>query len=178
MKSSNELLKIAQIGKSVGLGGFLKLHLHTDFPEQFKKNSIFYLSSKKEVVIEEYNHKRGIVKFADFNDKESASILTNQFLYTTFEDSQENCSLSEGEFFWFDLMDALVVENETLLGKVIDIQRFDPNDFLIVQTDKKLLDMSLPKQFLIPYIERFIIKFDKKNKTVYTKDALELLKNS
>ncbi len=178
MKSSNELLKIAQIGKSVGLGGFLKLHLHTDFPEQFKKNGIFYLSNKKEVVIEEYNHKRGIVKFAGFNDKESASILTNQFLYTTFEESQENCILNDGEFFWFDLMDALVIENETLLGKVIDIQRFDPNDFLIVQTDKKLLDMSLPKQFLIPYIERFIIKFDKENKIVHTKDALELLKNS
>lgn len=178
MKSSDELLKIAQIGKSVGLRGFLKLHLHTDFPEQFKKNSLFYLSNKEELVIEEYNRQRGIVKFAGFNDKESASALTNQFLYTTFKQSQENCSLSEGEFFWFDLMDALVLENETLLGKVTDIQRFDPNDFLIVQTDQKLLDMSLPKQFLIPYIERFIIKFDKENKTVYTKDALELLKNS
>lgn len=178
MKSSDELLKIAQIGKSVGLRGFLKLHLHTDFPEQFKKNSIFYLSNKKEVVIEEYNHKRGIVKFAGFNDKESATILTNQFLYTTFEESQENCSLNEGEFFWFDLMDALVLDEDITLGKVVDIQRFEPNDFLIIKTDKKLLEKSLPKEFLIPYIERFIIKFDKENKTVHTKDTLELLKNS
>jgi len=178
LKSENRLLKIAQIGKAVGLQGFLKLHLHTDFPEQFKKNRVFYLKDKKELIIENYNKQRGIVKFVGYNDKESASILINQFLYTTFEDSQKNCSLDKEEYFWFDLMDATVLDSDLVVGKVVDIQRFDPNDFLVVQTDTNLQDKSLSKQFLIPYIDRYIVRFDKAEKKVYTKDTIELLKNS
>ncbi len=178
MKSSGKLLKIAQIGRGVGLRGFLKLHLHSDFPEQFKKDSKFYLSSKKELIVEEYDQKRGTIKFVGFDDKESASTLTNQFLYTTHKESRENCSLKEGEFFWFDLIGALILEDGMTLGQVEDIQRFEPDDFLLVKTDKRFVDMSLPKQFLIPYIERFVLKFDKENKMVHTKDALELLKSS
>jgi len=36
MKKAKEKFFIAQLGKTHGLRGDLKLHLHTDFPEQFK----------------------------------------------------------------------------------------------------------------------------------------------
>jgi len=35
---------IAQVGKTYGLHGDLKLHLHTDFPEQFKVGYLFQTS--------------------------------------------------------------------------------------------------------------------------------------
>ena len=178
MKSRDNFIQIAQIGKTVGLRGFLKLHLHTDFPEQFQNNKVFYLQNDKTITIEKYNKKRGIIKFVGFDDKEGASVLTNQFLYTTFEDSSKNCQLKKNEYFWYDMINVVVIEKDTTLGQVIDIQRFDPNDFLIVQTTKELRDKSLPKQFLIPYIDRYIINFDKDKKIIYTKDTLELLKNS
>lgn len=178
MKRSDNFIQIAQIGKTVGLKGFVKLHLHTDFPEQFQKDHTFYLKDKKIITIEQYDKKRGIVKFVDFDDKESASTLTNKFLYTTFEDSEKNCLLKKDEYFWYDVIGALIKEDEMILGKVKDIQRFAPNDFLMIQTSKELQNRSLPKEFLIPFIDRYIINFDKDEKIVYTKDTLELLKNS
>ncbi len=178
MKSRDNFIQIAQIGKTVGLRGFLKLHLHTDFPEQFQKDKTFYLKDDQILTVEQYDDKRGIIKFVGFNNKEEASKLTNKFLYTTFEDSSKNCRLKENEYFWYDMINALVMENDITLGKVIDIQRFDPNDFLIIQTTKELQDKALSKQFLIPYIDRYIINFDKDKKIIYTKDTLELLQNS
>lgn len=177
MKKSN-LLKVAQIGKSVGLRGDLKLHLHTDFPEQFKKDEVFYINDSTTLIIENYNPQRGTVKFIGFNTKEDASALTNQFLYTTFEKSEKNCVLKDNEYFWFDMMEAKVFEDDLYLGEVTDIQRFDPDDFLVVETDVNLQKKSLPKQFLIPYIDRYIVDFDKENRILHTKDTFDILKSS
>ena len=67
MKTQNKIY-IAKIGKAVGLQGELKLHLDTDFPEQFKAGATFTLSNNQEVTIEHFNNKRGVVKFKDYNE--------------------------------------------------------------------------------------------------------------
>lgn len=178
MKSSKDLIKVAQIGKGVGLKGELKLHIKSDFPMQFKKNNTFYLSKDKPLKIENFNAKRALVKFEGYDTPEEASALTNRFLYTTYEDTLKNCPLEKDEYFWFDLMGAKVTEGETLLGEVENIERFEPNDFLVVKTDDKLLLEGYPKTFLIPYIERYIVDFDKDKRVIHSKDALDILKNS
>lgn len=178
MKSKNDLLKIAQIGKTVGINGELKLHIKSDFPEQFKKGNTFAVSRDKTLKIERFNPKRSIVKFEGYDTIDEASSLTNKLLYTTYDDTVKNCSLKKGEFFWFDLIGANVVEDEKILGEVDSIERFEPNDFLVVKTDKKYVDMGYAKTFLIPYIKRYILDFDKDKKIVHTKDTIEILKNS
>ena len=178
MKSSEKLLKIAQIGKTVGVKGELKLHIKSDFPEQFKKGNTFIISKEHTVEIERFNPKRSLVKFKGYDTIEESTSLINKFLYTTYEDTEKNCNLQKDEYFWFDLIGSKVVENGKILGTVENIERYEPNDFLIVKTDEKLVKENYPKTFLIPYIERYIIKFNKEEKTVYTKDAIEILKNS
>ena len=49
---------IAQVGKTHGLHGDLKLHLHTDFPEQFKAGYTFQTSSG-DLEVKEVNLTRG-----------------------------------------------------------------------------------------------------------------------
>ncbi len=178
MKSDDELIKIAQIGKSVGLKGELKLHLHCDFPEQFKSKALFYTDDKKRLTIERYSQKRSIVKFEGINDVDNAKKLTNRFLYTTKEQSKKECDLKDNEYFWYDLIGSRVYQDDLLLGTVKSIERFEPNDYLVIQTDKKLTERKLPDTFLIPYIDRYIIEFDDISKTVKTKDALDILKSS
>ncbi len=178
MKSKNDLLKIAQIGKTIGVRGELKLHIKSDFPEQFKKGNIFIISKDKTLKIEKFNPKRFVVKFEGYDTIEDASSLINKFLYTTYEDTQKNCSLKKDEFFWFDLIGSKVIENDNILGIVENIERFEPNDFLIIKSDKKFIDEGYSKTFLIPYIERYVIEFDKDKKIVYTRDTFEILKNS
>ena len=169
-------LIIATIGKSVGLWGEVKLHLHTDFEEQFKKGSTFITDKNQKLTIENYNPKRGVVKFLGITTVDDAKRLTNQKLLSSEEDSRENCELSDGEYFWFDIIGCKVVEDSKTLGVVKDIQRITANDMLEIKTDKSLVSQGLEKSFLIPYVKDvYIDRVDLENKTIYTKDAYQLL---
>ena len=176
---SDELIDIAVIGKCVGLKGELKLHLKTDFPEQFKKNSTFYIDKDQKLKIEYFNENRSLVKFIDYNSREDSTKLINKVLKTTIKESKKNCHLKEGEFFWFDLIGVTIMEENIKLGVVKELERIADINYLIVLTDKKLLDgKKLPKQFYIPYIDRYIEKFDIDEKMIYVKDAYDLLEAS
>ncbi len=178
MKHNDDLLEIAQIGKTVGLKGELKLHLHCDFPEQFKKDSIFFTNKQNRLVVENYIQNRSIIKFVGYDNKEEASTLINQLLLSNIDNTKENCKLKEDEHFWFEIIGTKIEENNKILGEVVAIERFEPNDFLIVKTYKTMLEDGYANKFMIPYIDRYIINFDKKSNKIFTKDVLGILENS
>ena len=172
-----EKFYIAQIGKTVGLHGDLKFHLHTDFPEQFKAGQK-YQSDRGELEIININPSRGIVRFKGYESLDSAKKLTNAKVYADKNQTAENCKLSEGQHFWFEVIGSSVMQDDEMLGKVTDIQRITDVDYLHIKTDTHLTDEGLPSNFLIPYIPRYIIKTDTDSKTVYVKDAKEILEAS
>jgi 16S rRNA processing protein RimM len=172
-----EKFYIAQIGRTVGLWGDLKFHLHTDFPEQFQKGATFQ-SDRGELTITAIDMKRGIVRFAGYEGIDAAKKLTNTKLYATPEQTKANCNLKEGEHFWFDVIGCSVKENDEILGKVVEIQRMAETDYLIIDTAADLVDAGMSKQFLLPYIERYIVKTDVDEKIVHTQDAKEILEAS
>ena len=51
-------------------------------------------------------------------------------------------------------------------------------DYLVVKTENALVQKKLPQSFYIPYIERYILDFDKANRVVHCKDGLGILENS
>jgi len=171
-----DLVEIGKLGKSIGLKGEIKLHLSTDFPESIKKNSKLYIDSKV-YSVDYFIIERNLLKLKEINDIDRAKELTNKLIYMSKEDTLESCKLDEDEYFWFDLEGASVYENELLLGKIGEIDRFGNCDYLMIKTDTKLTK-NYPKTFLIPYIERYVINFDKEEKKLFVKDCLELLANS
>ena len=68
-------IPIAKIGKTHGLKGWVKLHLLTDFPEQFQKNRNFD-SDKGELRIEQINPKNRVF-VADHNGLLDSAIVRN-----------------------------------------------------------------------------------------------------
>jgi len=177
--ANSQKVEIATIGKVVGLGGELKLHLQTDFVEQFVSGAKFILKNGQSLEIDTYNPKRGLVKFTRYNVREDAAILTNQKLYLTKEESRANCDLQENQYFWFDMIDSTVIENDKILGIVKDIERIATMDYLKITTDKILVSQGLPSSFYIPYIvDVYIERFDVDTKKLFTKDALLLLEAS
>lgn len=179
MNNQSSLIEVAQIGRLVGLRGELKLHLQCDFPEQFKKGKKFKTQKGEELEVFSYNQTRGLISFVGYQDRELASKLVNTFLLTTHENSVNECALKEGEFFWFDLIDARVIDEDgTFLGKVDEIERIAATDYLVIKTDDALVKKGMAKSFYLPYIERYIITFDKMKKEVLSKDALGILENS
>jgi 16S rRNA processing protein RimM len=176
MNSTEELITIATIGKAIGLKGDLKLHLYTDFTDQFRQDTTFLTDNQKYLKIQSYNHKRGAVNFYGFNSKEEASKLINHKLYTTKEESYKRCRLDKNEYFWFDILGCEVFENGIKLGKVKDIQRVGINDLIEISTDKLLVKDGKAKSFLIPYInDTYIKEVSLDTKSIEVSNALDLL---
>lgn len=174
---SNDNSLIAQIGRTIGLWGDLKFHLHTDFPEQFKIGNT-YSSSRGDLIIADINFVRGIIKFRGYESIDSAKSLTNVKLFANIEQTKKNCDLKKGQHFWFDVIGCKVKDDELILGTVQDIQRIGDTDYLAVKTANSLLDEGLPKSFMIPYISRYVVKSDIEEKIVYTQDAKGILEAS
>lgn len=176
-KQKEKLFLIAQVGKTHGLYGDLKLHLFTDFPEQFKAGYTFRTSSG-ELEVKNVNLSRGIISFRGYESIEFAKKLTNTKIYATIEETKERCKLKEGEHFWFEIEGCSVIENGVVLGKVSEMQRLAEVNYMFIETDASLIDKGFSKTFLVPYIERYVIETDIEAKTVFTKDAKEILEAS
>ncbi|HEO98757.1 MAG: 16S rRNA processing protein RimM [Campylobacterales bacterium] len=168
---------IAQIGRTVGLWGDLKIHLHTDFPEQFKVGQS-YQSDRGKLTLTDINPNKGTVRFEGHESLDAAKRLTNAKIYATEEETKANCALGEGEHFWFDIIGCKVMQGEELLGEVADIQRMLDVDYLAIETDASLVKEGFAKTFLLPYIPRYILSADTDNKKICTQDAKDILEAS
>lgn len=178
MSNKDSLIEVARIGKTVGLQGELKLHLHCDFPEQFKAGKVFETQKGLKLEIISYNPKRGLIKFRGYEDRQSASVLVNSFLFTSIEETRKSCDLEEDELFWFDVIGLNVKEKNLNLGLVTEIQRIGNVDYMVVKTDDNLLKEGLSKSFYIPFIDRYVLEVKKDEKVVLVKDGLLLLESS
>jgi len=170
----NKKIPIAKIGKSHGIKGWQKIHLLTDFPEQFKPGTTFS-SDKIDLTIDKIDLKKGLVKFKGIDTPEDAKKLTNRMLYTTEEETKENIKLKKNEYFWFEIIGSDVYENGKLLGKVKDIERADV-DYLVINTDDKLIKKAYPKRFLIDF-KRHVKDVDVENKKIEANGAIEILES-
>ena len=177
MNSNN--VYVAKLGKSVGLKGHLKLHIDSDFPEQFVKDAVFKTNRNIELKVVEYNKNREMILFENYQDIDLSKKLINQELFSSPEQTRVNCNLKENEFFWFDLIDCDVYENDLKLGSVKDIHRYPISDYLEITTSTSLVEKKLPTTFLLPHLaDKYIVNVDIENKRINTKNAYEILESS
>ncbi len=169
---------VAKLGRAVGLKGQQKLIIDSDFPEQFKKNSKFFTDKNQELIIETYNTNNNVVKFIGIDTIEDAKKITNKQLFVSQEDTKKMCNLDNKQFFWFDMLNCIIKENDKELGKVTDIQRMPLSDYLEIETTKSLQDKEYANRFLLPYIDDFIIDVDIENKIILVKNAMDILEAS
>lgn len=162
---------IAKIGKTVGLKGQLKLHVDSDFPEQFSTNSTFVTNKSISLTIESFNKNNNVVKFIDFDTIEDAHKLVNQQLFSTLEDTRNHCKLDENQYFWFDLINSKISENDNILGELIDIHRYPQGDYFEIKTPNN-------KIFLLPYTKQYILNVNIKNKVIDVQGAIDILEAS
>ncbi len=176
MKNKN-ILEVAKLGRVVGLRGDLKLHLLCDFLDQFCKGETFYIEKRGEVVVKNFDANRMLIRFEGYENREVAQGLVNGILQTSIEKTRQNCKLKDNEFFWFDMIGLEVFEDDLCLGKVEEIERIGAQDYLKISTHANLLKEHV-KSFLIPYIDRFVIKTDMDLKVIQVKDCFDILKSS
>lgn len=171
-------IKVARLGKTVGLKGDLKLQNFSDFPEQYKVGATFFTSSDKTLKVSAYNAKKGLIRFDAYENIEDAKSLVNLFLYSSIEETKANCTLNENEFFWFDIEGCSVFEEDVLLGRVVEVERIGSQDYLHVESEESFKKKGVAAHFLIPYIDRFIISVKLSSKridVIYARDLMESL---
>ncbi|MGE4511410.1 MAG: ribosome maturation factor RimM [Sulfurimonadaceae bacterium] len=175
---SLSMIHIATLGKTVGLKGDMKLHVQSDFPEQFVKGAVFFINKNETITLSEINLEKGLVKIKGYDTPESAKKLTNAKLYTTLEKTKEDIHLQEGEYFWFDIIGCELYEGSRYLGKVQEVERITLTDYLAVGTDQKLVEEGFAKNFLVPYHKNFIVSVDIDKKRIDVTGAFDILEAS
>ncbi len=171
--SNNEFLHIATLGKSVGLKGFMKLHVVSDFPELFDAGRSFMLSNNQNITIEAID--KNLVKIQGVNSLQETKRFINKKLFMSYQQTRENCLLQENQYFYFDIIGSRILENNQQLGIVATIERIAEIDYLLIQTDANLIAQKLPKSFLIPYQDKYILHVDTINKTILVSGGLDIL---
>jgi len=177
-KHFSPLLHIATIGKTVGIKGDLKFHDKSDFPEQFKAGSSFFINKKDKITLSEVNLERGLVKINNITNIEDAKKFTNAKLFTTYEETRKTCHLDEGEYFFFDLEDCEVFEDGKRLGVVKEVERLAITNYLNIVTDESLVKDGLAKSFLVPFVAPFKKDVDIDKKIITLSGALDILEAS
>ena len=177
MSNQSNKFQVAKLGKAVGIHGEMKLHLKTDFPEQFVPGLCF-TTKHGELVIETYNPERDLVKFKGYNSTEAAKKLTNLDLFVSEEETRKAITLEEGQYFWFDIVGANVYEGDLLLGKVAEVERLGTTDYLKLDTDEDLVSKKMPNSFLIPYLDNFVLEVDTDAKLIKVQGGFDILEAS
>jgi len=177
-QSKEPLLHIATLGKSVGLRGDMKLHIKSDFPEQFKTGTSFLINKKEKITLSDVNLERGIVRINNITNPEDAKKFTNAKLFTTYEATRKNCHLNKGEYFFFDLEDCDVYEDGKHLGRVKEVERINITNYLSIVTDSALVKSGSAKSFLVPFIEPFKVAVDIEAKRIELRGAVDILEAS
>jgi len=175
---SKPLLHIATIGKTVGIKGDMKLHIKSDFPEQFKAGASFFINKRDKLTLSDVNLERLLVKVNGITNPQDAKKFTNAKLFTTYEETRKNCHLDEGEYFFFDLEDCDVFEDGKLLGRVKEVERINVTNYLSIVTDSVLVEKGLPKSFLVPFIAPFKKDVDIEKKVITLSGAMDILEAS
>ncbi len=162
--------KIGKIVNKKGLKGEVKILSSSDFKDiRFKKNNQLFLkvdNEYKSVTISNwYVHKNfDIVKFKEFNYVDEVESIINFELYG---EELEDDVLGEDEFFFEDLLEFEVFENDKI-GKVISI--FDQVGKTYLKIEK-----TNSKTFLLPYVNEFIKEVNLEEKKIIIKSIPGLL---
>ena len=176
--SKNKLLHIATIGKTVGIKGYVKLHIKCDFPEQFVNGASFLINQKDRITLSEVNLDRGLVRINNILNPEDVKKFTNAKLFTTYEDTRKSCHLDKDEYFWFDLENCVVYEAGKQLGVVKELERLNETNYLSIITDESLVKKGFAKNFLVPFIKPFKIDVDIDKKVITLSGAMDILEAS
>lgn len=174
-------LEVAKLGRPVGLSGEQRLIILSDFPEQLEDLETIWVGQGRqfeEMAVEYVDTEQGVIKFSQLNSREEAKRYTNRTLYVSEEATREQCDLQEGEYFWFEVVGCEIVENDSVLGTIKEIQRIGAVDYFLVQTDSQWVDKGMVKSFLIPYVDRYVANVDLEAKKVLSTDALDILEAS
>lgn len=166
--ASNEdnWIVIGQIRKTVGLQGWLRVGLMTDFPDRFEPGEELFLKSRigepESVVISDWRphltENTVDIKLEEADDVETAANFVNNLVVIPKEDREELDS--DDEFYPDELAGMQVISPDgEPCGTVVSMDADAPCPYLLVSTVEA-------GEVMIPFRQNFISSVNKKNRTL------------
>lgn len=157
------------IGKIVNTHGIKgELRIKSDFDRKdlvFKEGFRIYIGKekKKEIITSYRVHKD--FDMVRLNGYTNINEVLKYIKSDVFID-RNDLNLNNDEILLNDLIGMEVKDNNEIIGKITDYVYNNSNILLVVLSDKN---------FYIPYKSNYIIKVDKQNRIVYTKNVKDLI---
>lgn len=157
-------MKLVYIGKIVNTHGIKgEVRLLSKFPYKdkvFVKGMPIYIDKKYKEVINSYRrHKMfdmiTLVGYNNIND-----VLKYKGLNVYIDSLDIN--LDKNEYLDDDIIGISVIYKDSLVGSIINIERYDKYSLLVIKGNDK--------EYLIPYNDNLIDRIDILNKKIYIKD--------
>ena len=162
----NDYVYIGKIVNTHGIKG--ELRILSDFDKKelvFKNNFNIYIGSSyiKETINTYRVHKEfdmiTLVGYGNINE-----VLKYKGLDVYIK--RDDLNLNKEEYLMSDLIGMDIVDDNIILGKVIDFVYNKPNTLLVVEGTNN---------FYVPFVDEYIIKVDKENKQIITKNVKDLI---
>jgi len=156
--AKEEMVIAGKIHGTHGVRGDLKIEI---FPPNFKLPEIIYVKDKEgnlqPLEVEAFSRKKGLIRFKGYDDLDKAKKIKHKYFYV------ETSRLPKPEkdtFYEYQLIDADVIYNDKVVGKIIKVDDRLSTAYLIIKcTDEKIRHL--------PFINEFVKEIDVENKKVY-----------
>ena len=127
-------LVVGRIGRPHGVRGEVRVELHTDDPDRFKRLKAVHIgdpSEKPTAVTSARPHQDVILlTFAGIDDRNAAELLRDKWLYVPMEDAEP---LAEGEYFLYQLEGLEVSDTDGHdLGRLAEVMETGANNVFVV----------------------------------------------
>ena len=168
-----KFISIGKITKAIGLKGYVKVLVLTDFPERYtslektrlfkeKENSILRnkLTGTEEFFIKDVIFERDFVKIL-FEGYEDINLTGSLIGSDIVIEETERMELDEGKYYLYELVDMDIVTDGKAIGKLKSIENYGGQDLLKI----KLYEGN--KEVLIPFVNDFVKKVDTKERKIY-----------
>lgn len=157
---------IGKIRKTVGLQGWLRVGILTDFPERFKPGKKVFIQKnsgdpEKFTIGAWREHFTGTaldLKIVGVDNCEDAQAFVNAMIVLPKADREK--LRSDSEFYPDELEGMQVISPEGgVVGKVLRLESELPSPYVLIQTDDS-------REVMIPFRKVFISSIDRKTRTV------------
>ncbi|CDZ77956.1 Ribosome maturation factor RimM [Legionella massiliensis] len=152
MDKSSDWVVVGRFGRAHGIKGFVTVHSFTDPRENILRYTDWHAYIAKQwqplkILHLEINDKSILAQIEGYREREQVANLTNVEIAIS---RSQLPSLMPGEFYWHELVDMQVVNQQgQLFGKVVEIMPTGANDVLVIEGDKRYLIPYLPGKFVI-----------------------------
>ncbi|MCB0046140.1 MAG: ribosome maturation factor RimM [Caldilineaceae bacterium] len=149
------------VGKIVaphGLGGELRVELHTDFPERFEPGMTFFVGEEPApMVLATARPHKGhlLIRFEDVYNRDAAEALRQAWIFVPEDEAVE---LEEDAYFVHDLVGLTVVtDGGETLGELRDVLFTGANEVYILEPAP---GVNNGKEILLPAIAQVVRAID------------------